>query len=406
MDCRAAGLLGLALPPRAYAARRCAAPNGPSNGNPLLLQAGPRHRSQATLPADPSFGCTQRLHAAPQLLGESRLPCSTHPAPQNPAGQQYPCHHLNHHAPPNPIQTTNPEAPTKTLGSSSPPCCYNRNSARNAHSAPTAGPPFTLSSTDGHAETTDGRAGGLCRRGWCLRERHGGRGGQGGGGLALVAALLLALAVVEATHAPGTAPPLPRARPPPRAPPARPPPAAVQRSPPPATAARPPPPPPSTTTQCVAAPGPMPALMWDACAHIEVGGGQVPPPCPPLSPSCTQWLSAAPPPARRRLYDVVVVGAGISGLTAASVLKKSGLNVLVLEARDRLGGRVWTAKVSTGRAGALPRRQANVSLAVPVLPQPAPSARPGPGSPAGVRAAGAWALTTGLAAWRPALPWR
>jgi phytoene dehydrogenase-like protein len=39
-------------------------------------------------------------------------------------------------------------------------------------------------------------------------------------------------------------------------------------------------------------------------------------------------------------YDVIVVGAGASGLGAASTLVDKGKRVLVLEARDRIGGRV------------------------------------------------------------------
>ena len=39
--------------------------------------------------------------------------------------------------------------------------------------------------------------------------------------------------------------------------------------------------------------------------------------------------------------DVVVIGGGIAGLVAARDLRKAGLSVHVLEARDRLGGRTW-----------------------------------------------------------------
>jgi len=43
--------------------------------------------------------------------------------------------------------------------------------------------------------------------------------------------------------------------------------------------------------------------------------------------------------------DVIVVGAGISGLTAAYRLSQAGLDVLVVEARDRVGGRAWRIPV-------------------------------------------------------------
>ena len=40
--------------------------------------------------------------------------------------------------------------------------------------------------------------------------------------------------------------------------------------------------------------------------------------------------------------DAIVIGAGISGLAAATTLKNSGFNVTVLEASDRYGGRIET----------------------------------------------------------------
>ncbi|MEY4984936.1 MAG: hypothetical protein RIR62_3202, partial [Pseudomonadota bacterium] len=53
---------------------------------------------------------------------------------------------------------------------------------------------------------------------------------------------------------------------------------------------------------------------------------------------------AAPLVARAADAPVVVVGAGIAGLTVASELAAGGRAVVVLEARDRIGGRIFTSR--------------------------------------------------------------
>lgn len=45
---------------------------------------------------------------------------------------------------------------------------------------------------------------------------------------------------------------------------------------------------------------------------------------------------------------VAVVGAGFAGLAAAHTLVRAGYDVVVLEARDRVGGRVWSQRLANG----------------------------------------------------------
>ncbi|GKZ28927.1 hypothetical protein AbraIFM66950_001885 [Aspergillus brasiliensis] len=49
------------------------------------------------------------------------------------------------------------------------------------------------------------------------------------------------------------------------------------------------------------------------------------------------------------MFDVVVVGAGFSGLQAAITAQQAGLSVVVLEARDRIGGKIWSVPLASGR---------------------------------------------------------
>src|ERR1700755_3258167 len=48
-------------------------------------------------------------------------------------------------------------------------------------------------------------------------------------------------------------------------------------------------------------------------------------------------------------YDLVVLGAGLAGLSAARDLMHGGADVLVLEARGRVGGRVEQTTLDDGR---------------------------------------------------------
>ncbi|MFE7331984.1 flavin monoamine oxidase family protein [Streptomyces sp. NPDC057565] len=49
---------------------------------------------------------------------------------------------------------------------------------------------------------------------------------------------------------------------------------------------------------------------------------------------------------RQESYDVIVIGAGASGLAAATVLHAAGRDVIALEARDRIGGRLLSVPTS------------------------------------------------------------
>lgn len=45
----------------------------------------------------------------------------------------------------------------------------------------------------------------------------------------------------------------------------------------------------------------------------------------------------------KKPFKVIVIGAGMAGLTAANKLRHHGIETVILEARDRIGGRTWTS---------------------------------------------------------------
>jgi NADPH-dependent 2,4-dienoyl-CoA reductase/sulfur reductase-like enzyme len=87
------------------------------------------------------------------------------------------------------------------------------------------------------------------------------------------------------------------------------------------------------------------------CTELRQGGVD------PIKGSTRQYGNWVPAPAAWRnngpmnkiagpLERVVVVGAGIAGLAAASRLRQAGIDAVVLEARDRIGGRLHTVDLA------------------------------------------------------------
>ncbi|MBV1777253.1 FAD-dependent oxidoreductase [Burkholderiaceae bacterium DAT-1] len=74
----------------------------------------------------------------------------------------------------------------------------------------------------------------------------------------------------------------------------------------------------------------MGSMLWAACSESQ-GSDAISSPQSPNGPGGAKTSS-----------DVIIIGAGIAGLAAAKKLREAGKTVMVLEARNRTGGRIFT----------------------------------------------------------------
>ena len=84
------------------------------------------------------------------------------------------------------------------------------------------------------------------------------------------------------------------------------------------------------------------AAVWLSTSALLNGCGSV---SPELQPTTVTVLPIIQRGKGGNQAEVIVIGAGASGLAAAKAIQAEGKKVIVLEARNRLGGRVWSNRI-------------------------------------------------------------
>ncbi|KAK1143553.1 hypothetical protein N8T08_006359 [Aspergillus melleus] len=77
----------------------------------------------------------------------------------------------------------------------------------------------------------------------------------------------------------------------------------------------------------------VPSWLFEIDAVIALPEASVPPALPTVNETT----------------DVIIIGAGLAGLSAAHDVLRAGLSCVVLEARDRVGGKTWSTPLSDGK---------------------------------------------------------